>query len=141
MKIARLWPYFVLGTVFGLVLTKSEVISWFRMQEMFRFHAFHMYGVMGSAVATGALSLALIRRLGLREANGEPLGYPPKVLGRGIRYIVGGTLFGIGWSIGGACPGPLAALVGAGVPVVLVTIASALFGTWTYGVLRGRLPH
>ena len=141
MKVLKLTPYFVLGIVFGFVLTKAEVISWFRMQEMFRFHAFHMYGVMGSAVTTGALSLLLIKRLGLRDANGAPLGYPPKVLGRGVRYLVGGTVFGIGWSIGGACPGPLAALVGAGVPVMLVTIASALVGTWTYGALRERLPH
>src|SRR5712691_476650 len=133
--------YFIIGGAFGAVLLQSEVISWFRIQEMFRFEAFHMFGIIGSAVLVAGVSLEIIRRLALRDAEGIPLGFPPKTLGRGIRYIVGGALFGIGWALTGACPGPLVALVGNGVPVMLVAIASALAGTWTYGYLRPRLPH
>jgi uncharacterized membrane protein YedE/YeeE len=134
-------PYVLLGAAFGGILVEAEVVSWFRIQEMFRFDAFHMYGVIATAVATAALSLLAIRRLGLRDAEGAPLRLPPKQRGRGIRYVVGGTIFGLGWALTGACPGPLAALVGAGVPVMIVVIAAALAGTWTYGYLRPRLPH
>jgi uncharacterized membrane protein YedE/YeeE len=123
------------------VLLESEVISWFRIQEMFRFESFHMYGIIGSAVVVAAVSLEVIKRLQLRDAAGAPIALPPKALGSGVRYIVGGTLFGIGWALTGACPGPLVALVGAGVPVMLVAVASALLGTWTYGYVRPRLPH
>jgi uncharacterized protein len=133
--------YFFIGAFFGAVLLESEVISWFRIQEMFRFEAFHMYGVIGSAVLVAGVSLAIIRRLGLRDASGATIGLPPKTLGRGIRYVAGGTIFGIGWALTGACPGPLIALVASGVPVMLVAIAAALAGTWTYGFLRARLPH
>ena len=137
----HLLPYFLLGGAFGIVLVEAEVVSWFRVQEMFRFDAFHMYGIIGAAVATAALSLLVIRRLGLRTDDGAPLGLAPKSLGRGVRYIAGGTTFGLGWALTGACPGPLVALVGAGAPVMVVTIVSALAGTWTYGMLRPRLPH
>ena len=137
----RVLAYLLLGIVFGVVLTKSEVVSWFRIQEMFRFESFHMYGIIGSAVIVAAVSLQVIKRLELRDVTDAPIALPPKTLGSGVRYIVGGTLFGIGWALTGACPGPLVALVGAGVPVMLVTIASALAGTWTYGYLRPRLPH
>jgi hypothetical protein len=137
----RLWIYLVVGILFGIVITKAEVISWFRIQEMFRFDAFHMYGIIGSAVLTAAISLLAIKRLGLRGPDGEPLGFAPKVLGTGVRYLAGGTVFGLGWALTGACPGPLVALVGAGTPVMLVAFASALGGTWTYGRLRPRLPH
>ena len=133
--------YFLIGTLFGVVLLESEVISWFRIQEMFRFESFHMYGIIGSAVIVAAVSLEVIKRLQLRDAADAPIALPRKTLGSGVRYIVGGTLFGIGWALTGACPGPLVALVGAGVPVMLVTVASALAGTWTYGYLRPRLPH
>ena len=133
--------YFLIGALFGIVLLESEVISWFRIQEMFRFESFHMYGIIGSAVIVAAVSLQVIKRLELRDVTDAPIALPPKTLGSGVRYIVGGTLFGIGWALTGACPGPLVALVGAGVPVMLVTIASALAGTWTYGYLRPRLPH
>src|ERR1700704_5755523 len=136
-----LLPYFVLGGAFGFVLVEAEVVSWFRIQEMFRFESFHMYGIIGSAVIVAAVSLEAIKRLELRDAAGGAIAPPPKTLGNGVRYIVGGTLFGVGWALTGACPGPLVALVGAGVPVMLVTIASALAGTWTYGYLRPRLPH
>jgi uncharacterized protein len=134
-------PYFLIGTAFGAVLLESEVISWFRIQEMFRFEAFHMYGIIGSAVVVAAVSLEIIRRLQPRDRTGLPIGLPPKTLGRGVRYVAGGSIFGIGWALAGACPGPLIALVGAGVPVMMVAIASALVGTWTYGYLRPRLPH
>ncbi len=134
-------PYFVLGSAFGFLMVEAEVVSWFRIQEMFRFEAFHMYGIIGAAVATAAISLQIIKRLGLRSADGQPLGLAPKVVGSGVRYLAGGSLFGLGWALTGACPGPLVALVGAGVPVMLVAILSALAGTWTYGRLRPKLPH
>ena len=133
--------YLAMGTLFGIVLTKSEVISWFRIQEMFRFQAFHMYGIIGSAVAVAFAGLQLIRRLGARTLGGAPIVLPPKTLGTGTRYWLGGTLFGLGWALVGACPGPLFALLGNGIAVILVPIASALAGTWTYGALKSRLPH
>ena len=133
--------YWLVGMLFGGVLTEAEVLSWFRIQEMFRFDAFHMYGILGSAVLTAALSLRLIRHLGLRSAGGEPVTLPAKTFGSGARYAIGGTVFGLGWALSGACPGPMVALVGAGVPVMLVTLASAVFGTWVYGLLRPHLPH
>jgi uncharacterized membrane protein YedE/YeeE len=134
-------PYFLLGSLFGVVVVEAEVVSWFRIQEMFRFDAFHMYGVIGSAVLTAAISLFVIRRVGLREADGTPRRLAPKTLGTSVRYVAGGAIFGLGWALTGACPGPLVALVGAGAPVMLVAILSALGGTWTYGRLRPRLPH
>jgi uncharacterized protein len=134
-------PYFLIGAAFGAVLLESEVISWFRIQEMFRFESFHMYGIIGSAVVVAGVSLEIIRRLEPRDRAGVPVGLPPKTFGSGVRYVAGGTIFGIGWALTGACPGPLVALVGTGVPVMLVAIASALAGTWTYGYLRPRLPH
>jgi uncharacterized membrane protein YedE/YeeE len=133
--------YFLLGILFGAVLVESEVISWFRIQEMFRFGSFHMYGIIASAIVVAGVSLEIIRRLGLRDESGTPIGLPPKTLGTGVRYLAGGSIFGAGWALTGACPGPLVALVGAGVPVMIVAIASALVGTWTYGYLRPRLPH
>ncbi len=133
--------YFLLGGVFGAVLVEAEVISWFRIQEMFRFDAFHMYGIIGSAVVVAGLSLMVIKKLQPRSAEGEPLGLPPKPIGSGVRYIAGGTIFGLGWALTGACPGPLAALVGGGVPVMIVALTSALAGTWVYGFLRPHLPH
>jgi uncharacterized protein len=136
-----LLPYFLLGVAFGIVIVEAEVISWFRIQEMFRFDAFHMYGIIGAAVITAAISLLTIKRFGIRAPDGTPLGLAPKTMGTGVRYAAGGTMFGVGWALTGACPGPLVALVGAGMPVMLVTILSALAGTWTYGRLRPRLPH
>jgi len=133
--------YLLLGIAFGIVLTKSEVLSWFRIQEMFRFQSLRMYEIIGSAVVTATASVALIERLRLKSAYGEAIAIPPKQLGTGIRYAVGGTIFGLGWALTGACPGPLFALVGAGIPVLAVAILSALLGTWIYGWLRPRLPH
>jgi len=134
-------PYFLVGAAFGLVIVEAEVVSWFRVQEMFRFDAFHMYGIIGTAVLSAAVSLLAIKRLGVRGRDGTPIGLAPKTLGTGVRYVAGGTMFGVGWALTGACPGPLVALVGAGRPVMLVAIVSALAGTWTYGMLRPRLPH
>jgi hypothetical protein len=134
-------PYFLIGSAFGAVLMEAEVISWFRIQEMFRFDAFHMYGIIGSAVVVAALSLSAVKALGLRANDGSPLALEPKTLGSGVRYIAGGSIFGLGWALTGACPGPLVALVGGGVPVMAVAVASALAGTWLYGFLRPRLPH
>ena len=136
-----LLAYLTLGTLFGIVITKTEVISWFRIQEMFRFQSFHMYGVMCSAVVVAWLGLFLLRRSGVQSLTGHPIVVPAKIMGRGTRYWAGGTLFGIGWALVGACPGPLFALIGNGVSVMLVTTLSALAGTWSYGMLRDRLPH
>lgn len=133
--------YFALGVVFGIVLTKSEVLSWFRIQEMFRFQSPRMYEIIASAITVAAVSLALLHRVGTKTMGGEPIHVPPKNLGTGIRYAVGGVLFGIGWAFTGACPGPLFALVGNGVTVMIAAIASALAGTWLYGVVRSKLPH
>ena len=129
------------GTIFGVILTKTQVISWFRIQEMFRFQSFHMYGVIGSAIAVGALSLYIIRKTRLRTIQGGDISIPPKDFGRGFRVALGGTLFGLGWGLTGACPGPIFALVGNGLTVMLVVLASALAGTWVYGHLRHLLPH
>ena len=122
-------------------LTQSEIISWFRFQEMFRFQSPRMYEIMASAIAIGAVSIALITRLGVKSISGDAIVIPPKTMGMGVRYAVGGTIFGVGWALSGACPGPLFALVGNGVTVMIVAIASALAGTWLYGFLRPRLPH
>jgi uncharacterized protein len=137
----RLPAYFVLGVFFGIVLLKSGVVSWFRIQEMFRFQAFHMYGVIATAVLVAGVSLERLRRRGTRTLDGEPIRVPPKAMGRGTRYWAGGTLFGLGWALTGACPGPLFALLGSGVGVMAAAIVSAVAGTWVYGHLRSRLPH
>ncbi len=142
MRSARsLLIYLVLGALFGVVLTKSEVVSWFRIQEMFRFQAFHMYGIIGSAVIVAALGLQLIRRLGIHSLDGKPIVIEPKVMGRGTRYWLGGAIFGLGWGLVGACPGPLFALLGNGIGVIAIALLSAIAGTWSYGALRTRLPH
>jgi uncharacterized membrane protein YedE/YeeE len=133
--------YFLLGSAFGFVLTRSEVLSWFRIQEMFHFQSFRMYGIIGSAVVTAAVSLAVLKRLRLKSATGEIISVLPKKLGSGIRYAAGGTIFGLGWALTGACPGPLVALIGNGVSVMIAALISALFGTWVYGWIRPRLPH
>lgn len=134
--------YLLLGLFMGVVFTKSEVISWFRIQEMFRFQSFHMYGIIGSAVAVAALSVWVIRRFDLRTLSGEKIVIAPKKRGRwNTRYWLGGTLFGMGWALTGACPGPIFALLGAGIEVMGVALLAALAGTWAYAALRPRLPH
>ena len=136
-----LWIYLLVGVLFGIVITKSEVISWFRIQEMFRFQGFHMYGIFATALPTATITTQLLKRRWRRTLGGDPITVPRKVLGSGTRYIVGGIIFGFGWALTGACPGPLFALLGSGVGVIVVAIASAMLGTWTYGLLRGSLPH
>lgn len=136
-----LLPYLLIGIYFGIVFTKSEVISWFRIQEMFRFQSFHMYGIIGSAVLVALLSVQWIKRTKKKDLDGAEIVIPPKVLGTGTRYWMGGTIFGLGWALTGACPGPMFALVGNGITVMVVAILSAVAGTFTYGVLRSRLPH
>lgn len=131
--------YGLIGMLFGIILVKSEVISWFRIQEMFRFESFHMYGVIGSAVVTGIVGVLLVRKLGLRTLSGEAIVIPKKPFTKGNIY--GGLIFGLGWAITGACPGPLFAQVGSGFTVVLVTLLSAIAGTWVYGRWKDKLPH
>ena len=131
--------YAAWGILFGIVFVKAEIISWFRIQEMFRFENFHMYGVIGSAVVVGAISVQLIKRRKVKTFSGEPIVIADKIFNRG--YIYGSVLFGLGWAITGACPGPLFAQVGAGFSVIIVTFLSAVAGTWQYGRLRDRLPH
>lgn len=131
-----------LGLAFGFVLVKSEAVSWYRIQEMFRFQSFHMYGILGSAVLVAMISLLLIRRFEARTVDGDPIVVPDKETGRwNTRYWAGGFVFGLGWGVLGACPGPIYALIGSGATVMLVALLSALAGTWTYAALRGRLPH
>jgi uncharacterized membrane protein YedE/YeeE len=138
----RLFSFLVVGALFGIMLTKSEVISWFRIQEMFRFQSFHMYGIIGLAVMTAAISLLTIKTFRIRSLHGEPIGLPTKVMGP-VRpnHLLGGIAFGLGWALVGACPGPIYALIGNGVSVMIVALASAVAGAWTYGLLRPRLPH
>ena len=133
--------YFAVGVLFGILLVKAEVISWFRIQEMFRFQGFHMFGIFATALPVAIISVQAIKRFGARTVGGDPIRIPPKDLGRGYRYGIGGIIFGLGWTLTGACPGPLFALLGSGVGVIAVAILSALAGTWTYGYLRPRLPH
>jgi uncharacterized membrane protein YedE/YeeE len=131
--------YIFAGLLFGIVLVKTEVISWFRIQEMFRFESFHMYGVIGSAVVVGAISVWLIKKFRIRTIHGEPIQLYKIRFTKGQVY--GGLLFGFGWAMTGACPGPLFALIGSGTTVIIVTLSSAVFGTWVYGYFRQKLPH
>lgn len=131
----------LIGLAFGFVLVRSEAVSWYRIQEMVRFQAFHMYGIRGSAVLVGFVSLRLITRFGATGPGGEPVTVEPKETdGLNTRYWAGGTLFGLGWGILGACPGPIYTLIGAGEYTFLVALLAALAGTWAYGALRPRLP-
>lgn len=131
--------YLLVGVMFGIVFVKAEIVSWFRIQEMFRFDSFHMYGVIGSAVLVGLISVQLIKRFKVSTMDGEEVDIPGKTFNKG--QIYGGLLFGIGWAITGACPGPLFAQIGSGFLAIIITLLSAIAGTWTYGLLRSRLPH
>jgi len=133
--------YLILGTLFGIVLVKSEVISWFRIQEMFLFDSFHMYGVIGSAVLVGVISIQIIKRFNIRTFSGDPIHIEPKPWNKGTNYWLGGTLFGLGWALLGACPGPIFALIGGGTSVLVIGLLGALAGAWTYGYLKPKLPH
>jgi uncharacterized membrane protein YedE/YeeE len=133
------FKYSLVGILFGVVFIKAEIISWFRIQEMFRLESFHMYGVIGTAVVVGAISVFLIKKFGIKTIHGEAITFTDKKFNKG--QIIGGLCFGFGWAMTGACPGPLFAQVATGAYVVLVVIASALLGTWVYGKFRNQLPH
>lgn len=133
------WRFGLVGIFFGIVFVKAEIISWFRIQEMFRLDSFHMYGVIGTAILVGVISIQLIKRLNIKTLQGDPIIINPKQFQKG--QIYGGLLFGFGWAITGACPGPLFAQIGAGYTVVTVTLLSAIGGTWVYGAIQKYLPH
>jgi uncharacterized protein len=131
--------YSLVGIVFGIVFVKAQIISWFRIQEMFQLTSFHMYGVIGTAVVVGAISVQLIQRFSIRTMDGQQVILQKKPFTKGT--IIGGLLFGIGWAITGACPGPLYAQIGSGFLVVCITFLSAMLGTWVYGYFQNKLPH
>ncbi|MET7035815.1 DUF6691 family protein [Elizabethkingia miricola] len=142
-KVRNKWysnlKYMLVGILFGIIFVKSEVVSWFRIQEMFRLQSFHMYGIIGSAVLTGMISVWIIKKFNIKTIHGESISITPKQFNKG--QIYGGLLFGFGWAVTGACPGPLFAQIGTGVTVIIVTLLSAIAGTWVYGLIRSRLPH
>ncbi|MDZ7879461.1 MAG: DUF6691 family protein [Saprospiraceae bacterium] len=131
--------YAVVGVLFGIVFVKAEIVSWFRIQEMFQMTSFHMYGVIGTAVVVGALSVFLIKRFNIKTLTGEKVIFHNKTFNKG--QIYGGLIFGFGWAMTGACPGPLFAQIGTGAAVVGLTLLSAIVGTWVYGLLRDKLPN
>ena len=131
--------YLLVGLFFGILFTKAEVISWFRIQEMFRLQSFHMFGIIGSAVLVGVISVALIKKFNLKTIQAKTITFKPKKFNKG--QIYGGLIFGFGWAMTGACPGPLFAQIGTGATVIAVTLLSAIAGTWVYGYLRESLPH
>jgi len=133
------FKYLIVGILFGIVFVKAEIISWFRIQEMFRLESFFMYGVIGSAVVTGMISVFIIKKFNIKTIDGEKISIAPKTFNKG--QIYGGLIFGLGWALTGACPGPLFAQIGTGAIAVVVTLVSAIFGTWMYGYLKDKLPH
>ena len=132
--------YLITGIAFGIIMFKSEAASWFRIFEMFQFDSFHMYGIIGSALATGVIGIQLIKRLKLKSLSGEEIIIPPKAKGW-KNYLFGGILFGLGWGLAGTCPGPIFTLIGAGFLPLILVLAFATLGTFVYGVLRPKLPH
>jgi len=138
-RIMKNLKYLLFGTVFGIILYKAEVISWFRIQEMFHFQAFHMYGVIGSAVATGMISILIIKKKNIKTISGEVIEIFQKDYTKGT--IIGGAMFGLGWAFTGACPGPLFALVGAGYWPIAIALVSAILGVYLYGILKNKLPQ
>ena len=132
--------FIIVGIIFGIVLVKSEAVSWYRIYEMFKFESFHMYGIIGTAIGTGVLLLLLSKQFKIKNIEGSIINVPPKERGL-TRYILGGILFGLGWALSGACPGPMYILVGTGVFSMLIVILAAILGTYAYGVLKDKLPH
>ena len=131
--------YLIVGVFFGIIFVKAEIISWFRIQEMFHLQSFFMYGVIGSAVVVGVISVFIIKKFNIKTLQGEKIEIQPKTFSKG--QIYGGLMFGFGWAITGACPGPLFAQIGTGATVIVVTLASAIAGTWVYGLIKDKLPH
>lgn len=136
----KLLKFLLVGVFFGIVLIKSEAVSWYRIFEMFQFQSFHMYGIIGSAVVTGAILVLLSKKFNLKTTEGNILTVPKKDKGF-ARYLIGGSIFGLGWALCGACPGPMYILVGTGTMSMLIVIAAALLGTFCYGLLKDKLPH
>lgn len=136
----RYFSYLLLGILFGIVMIQSEAASWFRIYEMFKFGSFHMYGIIGSAVVLGIIGVQLIKRKNLKAVGQQPMRLNPKNMSI-PRYLIGGIIFGLGWALAGACPGPMFVLLGAGFPSLLIVILGAVLGTFVYGVLRKHLPH
>lgn len=132
--------FLLIGIIFGIILSKSEAISWFRIYEMFKFQSFHMYGIIGSAVVTGAIAIAIMKKMNLKSLEGTDINYSVKDLSI-TRYLAGGTIFGMGWAMTGACPGPTFTLVGQGFGVFIIVVLSAMLGTFVYGLLKEKLPH
>ena len=132
--------FLLLGIFFGIVMAKSEAISWFRIQEMFRFQAFHMYGIIGTAVTLGVIGVALIKKFKIRDFHGNPILFHPKEKSI-VRYLVGGTIFGLGWALSGACPGPMVVNIGYGFFAMAIVFLFALIGTFLYGYFKEKLPH
>jgi uncharacterized membrane protein YedE/YeeE len=131
--------YLLLGICFGIILTKGEAISWFRMQEMFHFQGFQMFGIFMTAIPTGMLSVFIIKKFGIKTRQGETVRIPAKKFHHGL--WIGGLFFGFGWALTGACPGPIYAQIGSGFTVVIVTLCSALAGTWVYSYFKDKLPQ
>ena len=136
----KLIKYLIPGILFGIVMTKSEAVSWFRIQEMFRFESFHMYGIIGTAVVLGMVLVASIKKSESKNLDGDKIKFNPKNMSI-PRYLIGGIIFGLGWAMTGACPGPMFTLLGQGVWAILLVIGSAIIGTYAYGLLRTKLPH
>ncbi len=131
--------YLITGILFGIIFIKAEVISWYRIQEMFRFQSFHMYGIIGSAVVVGMISVWLIKKYNVKTIYGEKIEFHDKTFNKG--QVIGGLIFGFGWALTGACPGPLFAQIGTGATVIIITLLAAIAGTWLYGFFRNSLPH
>ena len=136
----KVFIYLVVGFFFGIIMYKSEAASWFRIYEMFRFESFHMYGIIGTALFFGIIFTQLIKRKKIKSIDGNPILIPDKEKSI-YRYLFGGTIFGLGWALAGACPGPMFTLVGAGFLPILIVIVSAIVGTFIYGLLKDKLPH
>ena len=136
----KLIKFLLVGIVFGIVMAKSEAISWFRIQEMFRFQAFHMYGIIGTAVVLGVLGVAVIKKFNIRDIDGNPIVFLPKDKSI-VRYLLGGAIFGLGWALSGACPGPMVVNIGYGFVSMIIVFLSAIVGTYFYGVIKDKLPH
>lgn len=132
--------YILTGMLLGIVLVKSEAVSWYRIFEMFRFESFHMYGIIGSAVLTGILLIQLSKKYGVKTYNGAPITLKPKERSK-YRYLIGGSIFGLGWALTGACPGPIFTLIGTGLFSMIIVLISAVVGTFVYGLLKNKLPH
>jgi uncharacterized membrane protein YedE/YeeE len=132
--------FLILGILFGIVMAKSEAMSWYRIQEMFRFQSFHMYGIIGTAVTLGVIGIVLIKKFNIRDFHGNPLKFFPKEKST-TRYLIGGTIFGLGWALSGACPGPMVVNIGYGFIAMIIVFFFALVGTFFYGIIKDKLPH